>query len=223
MSKPGSRRRDRRCRIHRIRRGSGSAAAAVLVAVLMAGFASACGGDDRPAPIPADYHGVPVAAEKFNGAVPSGGPGSAVMATPLAELARQMENSLAGQLGSYQPVQPDCAASLVFDGTYKSFTCDAKWQNLSVPFQVSIEGNAKPYFTIASRQAKGLLTLDSVRRQWGRSGYGKVLSCDSTIPAAVLVPFDTPTPYRCVADGELYHVEIISDTTMLQQVAFDQG
>jgi hypothetical protein len=194
-----------------------TAALVVVVALVCGG----CSGNYGPTP-PADYHGVAVGAASGSPSPPAtptvaAENGIQLPGSPREDLAQQMADSLAWQIGQWEPVSPDCDAKLVFTGATKTFDCNARWGGVSVPFQVTIGGNAHPLFTLQAAQLKGLIVATEVRRAWSQryiedafaaASDGNSLTCDRSIPEAAVVALNVPTPYQCSVAGSFYYAEI---------------
>jgi hypothetical protein len=197
------------------------------IAALVAGVALICAGcgGNYTSPLLAGYHGATVSAAGDSPSPPATPTadeenGLQLSGSPRQDLAQQMADSLAWQIGQWESVSPDCDAKLVFTGAGKTFDCNARWDGISVPFQVSIGGNADPLYSLQVTQLKGLLLAAQVRRSWSERyiedafatpSEGNSLTCDSAIPKAVLVPLNAPTSYRCVVAGSVYYAEISMD------------
>ena len=193
---------------------------------LLAGMALVCGGCGNYEPtLPSDYHGVPVSPVPGTPSPPptpstSVEDGLRLAGTPRQNLAQQMADSLAWQIGQWEPVSTDCDAKLVFKGPTKTFDCNARWGGASIPFEVTIGGNANPFYTLQAAQLKGLIVATEVRQAWSQryaedayvtASEGTSLTCADSIPKVAVVALNAPTPYECTVAGSLYYAEIAVD------------
>ena len=206
-------------------------AAAVLAGTVL--LCAACGTDDNPSPplpaLPSDYHGVAITGTPGSPPLPPAPSpqfGPQIISSAASYTAQTMSNDLAWEIGEQVTVTPDCASQLANTSRSSTFVCDARWPGvgIGVPFQVAISvdsgsGSGSGY-SVQVTQLKGLILAAEVRQAWLRryiqdtyEGDGEVgtLSCDKSIPSAVLVPFGKPTPYRCAVAGEIYYAEVAPD------------
>jgi hypothetical protein len=89
---------------------------------------------------------------------------------------------------------------------------------------MTIGGNADPLYTLQAAQLKGLIVAAEVREAWGQRyiedafatpSEGDTLTCDRSIPKAIVVALNAPTPYRCIVAGSVYYAEISVDPSSL--------
>ena len=203
---------------------------ALVTATLIALLCAGCGTDDNPTPpaptLPADYHGVPVTGNADTISPPpppSPELGPQIIGSAAQYVPQQMADDLEYQVGKVITVTPDCGARLTNPTQSSSFTCNAHWPGgpVGVPFAVVISVDSDGTYSVQVIELKGVLLADQVRANWLQSysdisyegpQYANTVSCDRSIPAAVLVPFNKPTPYRCAVAGEVYYAEITSAT-----------
>jgi hypothetical protein len=131
-----------------------------------------------------------------------------------------MADSLSWQIGQWEPVSPDCDAQLVFTGANKTFDCNARWDGVSVPFQVTNRRQRRPDLQPPGHPAQGadrggggppVLGQRCIEDAFAPPSAGNSLTCDSSIAKEVVVELNAPTPYRCVVAGVIYYVQISPD------------